>query len=96
MDGEIGKKTGAWMPVLMSLGAIVLLGIRVVTHGLKPVNGEGALVQLWQLLLLAQLPLIIFFGHQWLRRAPRQSLTILAVQGLALATAALPVFVLGW
>ena len=96
MEFEVGKKLSARMPVVMSLGAIMLIGLQVVMHGIKPADDEGALAHLWQLLMVAQLPLIAFFACRWLRRAPRQALTILGVQLLALLTAALPVFVLSW
>ncbi len=96
MEIKIGKKPAAWMPALMSLGAIVVVALQLAIKGIGPDAAEGALAHLWQLLMLAQLPLIAFFAYRWLRRAPRQALTILAAQGLALMTAALPVFVLGW
>ncbi len=96
MELEIGKKPSALLPVVMSLVAIVLVGIQLATHGFKPEVDEGALAHLWQLLIAAQLPLIGFFAYRWLRQAPRQALTILGVQVLALVTALLPIFILGW
>jgi len=96
MDVEIGKKPSALMPVVMSLGAIVLVGIQLATSGVDADLDEGALAHLWQLLIAAQLPVMAFFVYRWVRRAPRQALTILVVQMLALVTAALPVFLLGW
>lgn len=96
MDTEIGKKPGAWLPVLMSLGALALVALQLAIHGIQPEADEGAVAHLWQLLMLTQLPLIAAFAFRWLRRARRQTLTILAAQLLALASAALPVFLLGW
>lgn len=96
MEIEIGKKPSALAPVLMSIGAIFLVGLQLATHGFKAAADEGTLAHLWQLLMLAQLPVIAFFAWRWLRRAPRQGLTVLGVQLLALVTAALPVFLLGW
>ncbi len=96
MELEIGKKPSALMPVAMSLAALVLIGIQLAANGFKPEVDEGALAHLWQLLIAAQLPVIAFFAYRWLRSAPRQALTILGVQMLALVTASLPVFILGW
>ena len=96
METEIGKKPSAWIPVVMSLGAIGLIGLQLTAHGIARQTDEGAVAHLWQLLMAAQLPLIAIFAYRWLRRAPRQALTILAAQTLALAAAALPVFLLGW
>ncbi|MBV8605486.1 MAG: hypothetical protein JO224_12430 [Pelomonas sp.] len=96
MELEIGKKPAAWMPVLMSLGALAMVALQLAIYGVKPEADEGAFAHLWQLLMVAQLPVIALFAYRWLRRAPRQTLTVLAAQGLALVTAALPVFLLGW
>jgi hypothetical protein len=96
MEVEIGKLLSARIPVVMSFGAIVLVGIQLTANGFKPEVDEGAIAHLWQLLILAQLPVIAFFAYRWLRRAPRQALTILFVQALMLVTAALPVFFFGW
>jgi hypothetical protein len=102
MEVDIGKKPSALIPVVMSLFALVLVFVQVAiqlgTHAVEPTKpDEGAVTHLWQLLMAAQLPVIAFFAFRWLRRAPWQAVTVLVVQGLALAAAAvLPVFVFGW
>ena len=95
MEVEIGKKLIARVPVVMSLAALMAVAMQLVIFGIKPGTDEGALAHIWQLLMVAQLPLIALFAYQWAGRAPRQALTILFVQLLALVTAALPVFLLG-
>jgi hypothetical protein len=84
------------MPVVLSLCALGLVGIQLLAHGIQPEPDEGALAHLWQLLMIAQLPLMAVFAYRWLGHAPRQAMPILLAQALALATAALPVFLLGW
>jgi len=96
MELEIGKKPAAWIPVLMSLCALAMVALQLAFYGVAREADEGAFAHLWQLLMAAQLPVIAVFAHRWLRAAPRQALTILAAQGLALITALLPVFLLGW
>jgi hypothetical protein len=102
MEVDFGKKPSALIPVVMSLFALLLVLLQVAfqfgTHAVEQTKPyEGAVAHLWQLLMAAQLPVIAFFGFRWLRRAPRQALTVLVVQGLALAAAAvIPVFVFGW
>ncbi|MBV8500415.1 MAG: hypothetical protein JO006_01710 [Paucibacter sp.] len=93
---EIGKQPAAWLPVLMSLAAIGMVAMQLAFYGAAREADEGAFAHLWQLLMVAQLPLIAAFAYRWLRQAPRQALTILAAQALALAAAVLPVFLLGW
>jgi len=103
MEVDFGKKASALIPVVMSLLALLLVFVQVAfqfgVHAVEPVKPpyEGAIAHLWQLLMAAQVPVIAFFGFRWLRRAPWQAVTVLVVQGLALAAAAvIPVFVFGW
>ena len=55
---------------------------------------EGATAHIFQLLLLVQLPIVAFFAIKWLRRFPRQSLLVLALQAAAGLAALAPVFFL--
>jgi hypothetical protein len=96
MQIEIVKKPSALFPVLMSLTALSLLAIQLATHGVTPERDEGAIAHLWQLLVVAQLPVIAFFAFRWLREAPRQATAVLLAQALALAAGVVPVLVLGW
>lgn len=96
MQVSIGKLPSAWIPVVMSLAALVLVAMQLVTHGVEPERDEGAIAHLWQLLMGAQLPVIAFFAFRWLRRAPRQAVPVLIVQVAAAAAAAVPVYALGW
>jgi len=96
MEVNMGRQPDALIPVAMSLCALGLEVIQLGTHGFAPERDEGAVAHLWQLLMVAQLPVIGFFALRWLRRAPAQSATVLAVQAIAWATAAVPVYLLGW
>jgi hypothetical protein len=96
MEVNMSKEPSAMIPVIMSLGALVLVGIQLGIHGLAPERDEGAVVHLWQVLMVAQLPVIGFFAFRWLRRAPWQAGTVLVVQALSWATAVMPVRLLGW
>lgn len=96
MEISIGKKPSAWLPVCMSLGALALIAIQLATHGVRPERDEGAIAHLWQLLMMAQLPLIALFAFRWLRPARWQAVMVLFVQVLAAAAAAVPVYLLGW
>jgi hypothetical protein len=96
MEIEIGKKASAWIPVVMSLGALALVVIQIAMHGVQPQHDEGALAHLWQLLVLAQLPIIGLFVFRWMRPYPSRSVPVLATQLVALATALVPVHTMGW
>jgi hypothetical protein len=96
--GGVMKNWSAFVPVAMSLTALTLVLVRVALAGTGPevvVNGrpdEGTVAHIWQLLMAGQLPVLLFFLIQWLRRAPRQALGVLAVQAGAVLAAMAPVF----
>ena len=45
----------------MSLFALVLVGVEISIHGMRPERDEGALAHLYQLLVVGQVPIISFF-----------------------------------
>ena len=90
------KHPSAFLPVAMSLGAFATVLIFVTLHGRAPQADEGAAAHIWQLLMAAQAPIVLFFAIKWLPQRPRQAVPILALQiGAALAALA-PVFLLHW
>ena len=96
MEVQIGKKLSAWSPVVMSIGALVLVGVQITVHGTQPERDEGALAHMWQLLILGQVPIIGFFVFRWLRAYPRQGASVLATQVIVAALALAPVRTMGW
>jgi hypothetical protein len=99
MEISIGKKPSAWIPVTMSLGALVLVLIQLGIYGMVvPERNQGAVAHLWQLLMAAQLHIIAFFAFRWVRRGTRwEAVTVLVIQAIAAAAASvLPVFMFGW
>ena len=95
MKVDMGKEPAAMIPVIMSLTALVIIAIQLVTHGMAPELDEHVVAHLWQVLMAAQLPVIGFFAFRWLPRAPWQAGTVLMVQALSWAAAAVPVRLLG-
>jgi hypothetical protein len=80
----------------MSLGALATVFIFIALHGTAPQEDEGTAAHIWQLLMAAQIPIVLFFAMKWLPQSPRQALPILALQvGAALAALA-PVLLLRW
>jgi hypothetical protein len=90
------KQPSAFLPVAMSLGALAVVLVYLAVHGPAPQEDEGAAAHLWQLLMAAQAPIILFFAIRWVPESPRRAVPILALQvGAALAAIA-PVFLLSW
>jgi hypothetical protein len=97
------RAPSGWIPVILALAAIALLAGYLVTGPHEPniviENGvaredESAAARIWQLLMLGQLPFILWFAVSWLPRDSRRALAILAIQGTVFVAAALPVFLL--
>ena len=96
MELFLGKKPSALTPVVMSLVALMLIGIQVSINGMGPERDEGALAHLYQLLVAGQIPVIAFFAFRWFRQAPVQGLRVVVAQAFALAAALVPVHMMGW
>lgn len=87
---EMIRLPGAFLPILMSLCALALVLGFLALYGVVREPDEGAAARLFQLLIVAQVPIIGFFAVKWLRRSPGQALVILALQvGAAVAAVAL-------
>jgi hypothetical protein len=93
---DILRRPSAFLPVAMSLAALSLIGAQIATAGVVPQRDEGLAAHLWQLLMAAQLPVILYFAVTWLPRAPRWASVVLAIQILAVLAAAMPVAILRW
>lgn len=58
----------------MALAALgVVLG-QIVLVGVAPQADEGTAAHLWQLLILVQAPIVVFFAIKYVPRNPRQAL----------------------
>lgn len=90
------KHPSAFLPVAMSLAALAVVLLFIALNGTAPQADEGTAAHLWQLLMAAQAPIILFFAAKWLPRSPRQALPVLGLQAGAALAALAPVFLLHW
>jgi len=88
------KRPSAFLPLAMSVAALAVVLGHVAMFGAAREADEGAAAHTFQLLLIAQVPIVVFFAIKWLPRAPRQALTILLLQAGAAVAALAPVFFL--
>ena len=93
---EIFKRPSAFLPIVMSLIAVAVVGIRIAAYGTAAQPDEGVAAHLWQLLMAAQLPIVAFFAIKWAPQVPRSALPVLAVQIAAAVVALAPVYFLRW
>jgi hypothetical protein len=95
MNVSMLKQPSAFLPVAMSLAALAVVLVHVARFGAAREADEGTSAHLWQLLMIAQVPIVGFFAIKWLPRAPGPALAILALQAGAGLAALAPVFFLG-
>ena len=89
-------RPSAFVPLGMSLAALVLLVGYITVVGTQPQPDEGTAAHLWQLLMAGQLPVIAYFALRWLAVAPRQAAVVLALQVAAAMLTVAPIFLLGF
>lgn len=73
---------GAWIPLVMSFAALALILGYVAIFGIVHHADEGTPARIFQLIMVAQLPIIAYFAIKWLPKKPIQSLLILALQAI--------------
>jgi hypothetical protein len=64
----------------MSVAAIALVVGHAAVFGIVHEGDEGAAAHVFQILMVAQVPVIAFFTAKWLPRSPGQALRVLALQ----------------
>lgn len=88
------KVPAAFLPLAMSVAAMVVVLGSVAWSGAVRHVDEGAAAHLWQLLVAGQLPIVAYFAIRWLPRTPRSALQVLALQTVAFLAALAPVWFL--
>ena len=79
-------------PVAMWFGALAVVLGHIVMFGSVREADEGAAAHIFQLLKVAEVPIVAFFATRWLPRFPGQALQVLALQAGAALAALAPVF----
>ena len=93
------RRPSAFLPLAMSLGALTMLLVPIaigIAHpsGLPRDPDGGTIAHVWQLLMTVQIPIVLFFAVKWLRRAPGQTVRVLALQAGAWLASCAPVYFL--
>jgi len=83
MRQSLMKQPSASLPIAMSLMALVLVLGHAALFGIVHETDEGTAAHVFQLLMVAQLPLVAFFAFKWLPKRPSQARKVLAIQLVA-------------
>ena len=88
------RRPSAFVPVAMSVAALLIVLVHIAAHGVAREPDEGAAAHLWQLLMAGQIPFFGYFLIKWLPQAPRAAWPVLALQVVAGLAALAPVYFL--
>jgi hypothetical protein len=88
------KQPSAFVPVAMSLAALAIVVGHAAIFGVTPPPGSAPLTRIFQLLMTAQLPVVLFLVVTRLRRDPMPTARILALQAAAALAALVADFLL--
>ena len=86
------KPTSAFIPLAMSFAALATVLGHIALFGSAREADEGTAAHIFQLLMIAQVPIVAFFAIKWLPRTPTPALQVLALQAGAALVALAPVF----
>jgi hypothetical protein len=75
------RHPSAYLPLAMSLAALALVWGHAAIYGVVHEADEGTAAHIFQILMIAQLPIVAYFVIRWLPKRPRESLKILALLG---------------
>jgi hypothetical protein len=89
------RHPSAFLPLVMSLGALAMVVWFVAVHGVVRQPDESAQARIWQVLMAAQVPAIAYFALRWLPRETRPARIVLTLQVFAAIAAAAPVLLFG-
>jgi hypothetical protein len=87
------KKPSAWIPIALSLAMLAYILSYIAIHGVpvpNPDADEGTGAHLFQIWLVLEVLMVLFFVIRWVLRAPKQAFLILAIQ---ISAALLPISV---
>ena len=88
------KQLSAWLPLTMSLAALALVLGHAAIYGIVHEADEGTPAHIFQILMIAQIPVAAYFALKWLPKQPKQSLQVLALQAAAWVAAIAAVYFL--
>lgn len=88
------KRPTAFLPVAMSFAALAVVLGHIIMYGAAREADEGTAAHLFQILMVAQAPIITLFAIKRLPQTPKYAVSVLAVQAGVAFVAIAPVYFL--
>jgi hypothetical protein len=95
MNTSALKQASALLPLAMSFAALALVLVHTAMYGVVHEADEGTPAHIFQLLMVAQIPIVAFFAIKWVPRNPRSAILVLVLQAGAVIAAFAPIIILG-
>jgi hypothetical protein len=73
------KEPSAYLPLAMALACLGLVVGHFALYGNLHEVDEGAAAHIFQILMVAQVPIVGYFAIKWLPQSPSQALQVLAL-----------------
>ena len=83
MRASLLKRPSAYLPLAMSAAGLALVLVHAARYGIVHDVDEGTSAHLFQILMVAQVPIVAFFAVTWLPQSPKPALLVLALQAAA-------------
>ena len=77
------RQKSAYFPLAMSAAGLALVLVHAARYGIVHDVDEGTSAHLFQILMVAQVPIVAFFAITWLPKSPKSALVVLALQTAA-------------
>jgi len=88
---QLLKRPSAFVPLAMSFVAFGMVLVHTFRFGIVREADEGTAAHVFQLLMIAQVPFMLFFAFKWIPQATKSTLHVLAMQVAAILIAVLAV-----
>ena len=83
MSQTLLRQKCAYFPLAMSAAGLALVLVHAARYGIVHEADEGTSAHLFQILMVAQVPIVGFFAITWLPQSPKPAMLVLALQALA-------------
>ncbi len=94
MNASPLKQPSALIPLAMSLAALTMVLVHYALYGIVPEADEGTPAHIFQLLMVIQAPIVVFFAAKWLPLAPARAIQVILLQFAAALSAIVAVLLL--
>src|SRR6266540_5960375 len=93
MRKSLIREPSAALPIAISLTLLGMVLLVLAIHGgAVHETDEGTAAHIFQMGMAAEVPVIGFFALKWLPEKPREAITVLAIQGVAILAVCALVF----